>query len=563
MPNWWKFARPPRRLVLGSARVLLVAFGIVVFSSGPAAAHTDLLDTNPPNAATVLELPDALGLTFANTVDDDAVAASVTDVNGRDLGAGPVRVNGDTVTIPVRSAPPGPVVLAWSLVGPDGHPLSGELSWTVDPTASAADLTPTHSGADQAKSEGSDWPDRLSASGRMFTYAALALLLGLPVFFFAVWPEGTAHRLVPAVLIIGAGLGVVGPMLRLSATAGALQAPRGWWSGLTLLLGTGAGRALVAQVALVPIVTQAMWHAMRPTRWAGRGPVVVASATSVGLVWSVVQQGHGREASTFGTFWQTVHVGAMSVWVGALLGLVVLALPEWSRRGTLRVEARARIAAFAVLAGDAVAALLVSGGFLLVDRWSRSDGLARPYLTVLGIKGLAVGATVAVAASGRRWVRDAQPQARIRQPARKLLQMVTREIGLVGAVLAATAVLSGTPPLPAAASASRRDAPVPVAQVDLSGPVNLVPVTGRSFAFEPAQLSVPAGVPFEIALRVDDADTMHDLVIDGQTDKPVGALPGMTGSGFFQIDEPGEYLFYCGIEGHRAAGMTGTLVVTE
>ena len=38
------------------------------------------------------------------------------------------------------------------------------------------------------------------------------------------------------------------------------------------------------------------------------------------------------------------------------------------------------------------------------------------------------------------------------------------------------------------------------------------------------------------------------------------AVAGGLGGGL-RADEPGEYTFYCTVEGHREAGMEGTLVV--
>ena len=55
-------------------------------------------------------------------------------------------------------------------------------------------------------------------------------------------------------------------------------------------------------------------------------------------------------------------------------------------------------------------------------------------------------------------------------------------------------------------------------------------------------------------------DLLHDFTIDG-LDAHVAADKGETAEGGLRADEPGRYTYYCSIEGHRAQGMEGTLIV--
>ena len=72
--------------------------------------------------------------------------------------------------------------------------------------------------------------------------------------------------------------------------------------------------------------------------------------------------------------------------------------------------------------------------------------------------------------------------------------------------------------------------------------------------FEPDHLTATAGV---IHIVEDNAGvTTHTFVIDGTDFKLVDDDSG-------DIDlAAGEYVFYCDVPGHRAAGMEGTLTVT-
>ena len=54
----------------------------------------------------------------------------------------------------------------------------------------------------------------------------------------------------------------------------------------------------------------------------------------------------------------------------------------------------------------------------------------------------------------------------------------------------------------------------------------------------------------------------HDWHVDGLANVEAAARPGQTQRVRFRIDAPGQYPFDCTVEGHAAAGMAGTLIVT-
>ncbi|MCI0777811.1 MAG: cupredoxin domain-containing protein [Chloroflexi bacterium] len=104
-----------------------------------------------------------------------------------------------------------------------------------------------------------------------------------------------------------------------------------------------------------------------------------------------------------------------------------------------------------------------------------------------------------------------------------------------------------------------------------------------SFAYAPEVLEVGAGEVLEIAVQNVEA-VLHDFTIDEiDADVHVSYLAGTgqhghaesqldadvhfalteagTGVVHIKIHEPGEYVFYCSVPGHREAGMEGTLIV--
>ncbi len=104
-------------------------------------------------------------------------------------------------------------------------------------------------------------------------------------------------------------------------------------------------------------------------------------------------------------------------------------------------------------------------------------------------------------------------------------------------------------------------------------------------AFTPGVLEVKVGDVIEIAIQNSEA-ALHDFTIDEvDADVHVSYLGGTgqhaheeaakdadvhfaltepaSGIVHLKIHEPGEYVFYCSVPGHQAAGMEGTLIVTE
>jgi plastocyanin len=85
-----------------------------------------------------------------------------------------------------------------------------------------------------------------------------------------------------------------------------------------------------------------------------------------------------------------------------------------------------------------------------------------------------------------------------------------------------------------------------------------IEVTATSFEFDPDEIRVAPGE--DIAIVLTSEDVLHDFTID-ELDAHVAAERGETSTGGFTASEPGEYVYYCTVSGHRGAGMEGTLIV--
>lgn len=84
-------------------------------------------------------------------------------------------------------------------------------------------------------------------------------------------------------------------------------------------------------------------------------------------------------------------------------------------------------------------------------------------------------------------------------------------------------------------------------------------IEANEMAFDPASFEVIAGEPVNLTVT-NTGEAFHDLVID-EIDLHIDVDSGQTTTAGLEIDEPGDYGYYCSVPGHATAGMQGTLTV--
>lgn len=133
-----------RRIVAAAAALLLAAAGVVV-AAGPASAHDQLISTNPADGSTLAKLPPQVTLTFGELVldTDGGTQVKVTDAAGKTINSGPTVVKDNVVSQAVTGTATGTVTVLWRVVSEDGHPVSGEFSFTVQGAGTTLSPVPT------------------------------------------------------------------------------------------------------------------------------------------------------------------------------------------------------------------------------------------------------------------------------------------------------------------------------------------------------------------------------------------------------------------------------------
>ena len=135
-----------------AARIVAAAAlaGLVVLAPAtPAAARSQLIETDPAPQDQLTTSPDAVELVFVEPLDPDYTTVIVNDADQSPVPLGEQVIDGGRVTVSLPSPlPDGAYTVAYRVVSNDGHPVQGSYEFTVagagaaDADAEADDETP-------------------------------------------------------------------------------------------------------------------------------------------------------------------------------------------------------------------------------------------------------------------------------------------------------------------------------------------------------------------------------------------------------------------------------------
>jgi copper transport protein len=462
----------------GGAAALAVAAAALV---APAAAwaHASLLRTIPSASQTVNTSPKELRLTYTEPVEPRFAIVSVTNADADQQTAGPPRRaagNVDTIVVPLKKLDEGWYLVWWRVISADGHPVRGAFTFAVGPNPGPAPQFVIPSISETAVTA------RLLVA-RWLAFLSVMAAIGLFVLRVGVARplvrrvSGTRLRAVSVAFVVTAAFALVAtPVYAFLATA--QFALRSFWDVgaiVPLLRASSFGRGYVdleltfALFVLAALV--ALW-VDRPEREHRSIAEVLAlggallAAGAVLLVPGIA--GHAAQTSprAWSLLFDWSHLSAGSIWVGGLIGLLVLwsSLPVARRTAGLLVC----VPRFSNVAFVAVNVLIVSGVAAAIvhlptiaSLWETAYGRA-----ILWKVGLLLVAML-IAAVNLLWTRPRLQASAGDQPdlgfatAKLLRRLVGSEILLVAGIVFAAAVLSSLPP-PAKALANLGGEPVRV-----------------------------------------------------------------------------------------------------
>lgn len=140
---------PRRRALPALLAAALLTVATLLVPALPAAAHDELVSTDPSADAVLDALPDRITFTFSADIlpDQGATVIEVTDSAGASLASGAPTVDGSTVTQTLTGSASGPVSVLWRVVSSDGHPIDGSFSFAVPAASPTPAPTPTPTSA--------------------------------------------------------------------------------------------------------------------------------------------------------------------------------------------------------------------------------------------------------------------------------------------------------------------------------------------------------------------------------------------------------------------------------
>lgn len=452
------------------AVALVAAVAAALALPASASAHAYLVKTSPAPGSVLAVAPRTVALTYDEAVEPRFAITSVTNARGQQETTGPVRrsaADPDTLVVPVHPhLPTGWYLVYWRAISIDGHPVQGGYTFAVGPNPgpppqfAIANISETATDTNLVIARCAMLLSAMAAIG-LFVFRTL---IARPVVRRV---EGAGLRgLTIACCLLGAASAAAVPVyLDIATSVDSLRSPFSVSTLVPLFRVTAFGRAYVDLEVCMALYCLAAGIALwvdRPQRvrrslaelfsLAGALAAAAAALLVPGLA------GHAGQTAPRGLAlvldWS--HLASGSLWLGGLLGLLVLA---WTQAPGRRLAVLAvSVPRFSNVAFGSVLVLIASGvGASILHipvvnaLWTTSYGkvillkvgLLLVALTFAAVNLLWTRARLVAARSGTEIAPDA---------VRLLRRTVRAETVLAAVAVLAAALLSSLPP-PAAARA--------------------------------------------------------------------------------------------------------------
>ncbi|WP_203905480.1 copper resistance CopC/CopD family protein [Virgisporangium aliadipatigenens] len=444
------------RFAAGLLATFVVGVAVLLGTAAPASAHASLTRTDPSSGAILQSAPASITLSFTEGVRPVAERIQVIGPDKARADSGTPRVNGTDLSIPLaRNLGKGTYLVTFRVISADSHPIGGSFTFSIgQPSANA----PT---ADTSVGERAD-PVVAGALGvaRWLGYAGLVLIAGPLIFLARLWPRRLS-RTVPARLL-AAGLGVT----TLATVAEMyLQGPYSAGNGIFDVSSTALedalsgsfGAAHAVRLGVLAAVSVLIRPFLRPEPPSTVDQAVLAFLAVVGIgTWPLSGHPAASPVPAVSMVADAAHVGAMAVWMGGLLLLILVVLrranatelgailPVWSQWAMLCVITL-------TITGTASAIIEVSEFGKLFDSTYGKLVLGKAALlaVIVGIAYFSRRLVLRFAAASVPPDDDDEDVADVEEaepPARPLRRLILVELAITGVVLGLAAALVQTPP---------------------------------------------------------------------------------------------------------------------
>ncbi|GAB4516980.1 MAG: hypothetical protein OHK0046_23120 [Anaerolineae bacterium] len=345
--------------------ILILLAALFVIGLSPAAAHANLIRSDPAANATLTEAPGAIHLWFTEPLEPAFSRIELRDANGNTLDTPPAQVAGADNTELILSPgalPDGVYTVAWRVVSStDGHMTQGSF-----PVGIGAGVTLTGSMVMPEESLPLE-----SAVIRMGNLLSLALLVGSIVFLGVVWrgEDAATERYLRRVIWLAWGavgvMSVLVLLLQASIVSGTL--------GDVLRL-TRFGEAWLARLVVWLLLAVLLWR--RSSGWMHSAALITVSSALL-LTQSVFSHASGTPDPLPAVAADWLHLLAVALWVGGLAQLFVAVV----RLRDALPRLAGMVARFSNLVRVAVFMLVVTGVYAA---WLHIGSLEALFTTAYG-----------------------------------------------------------------------------------------------------------------------------------------------------------------------------------
>ena len=405
-------------------------------------AHAALLKTFPAASAEVNRPPKEMRLIYDEVVEPRFAVVSVTDAAGHQQVDGAVhRSVSDPYELdaPLRRSAEGWYLVFWRAISADGHPVRGAFTYRIGPNPGPPPQFVIPSLTETAVTPG-------LITLRWLTFLSMMAAIGLFVLRTVIArPLRTGLRAISVACAIALAVALaVTPIYVLLATS--QFALRSFWSfgALIPLMGTSAfGRGYLRLELLLALFAAAGGAALwldppdRPKRSvAGLLALWGALLAAAAVLLIPGTAGHAAQTSPrmLSLVLDWLHLAGGSLWIGGLIGLLVLARSGRSFMVALKRFSNVAFVSVMVLLGSGIGASVVRLP-TLAALWQTGYGQA-----ILVKAGLLLAAMLIASVN----------LVRTRRSLALFWQLVAAEVVLVTSAIVAAAVLSSLPPPPKA-----------------------------------------------------------------------------------------------------------------
>ena len=454
-----------RRLTLSAFAACTVAAVAVALPAGTVSAHNTLLSSDPADGASLDSAPTQITWEFDNSVPLETMTVTLIDASGArsQLQGSTHGPAGDAqVVTPLPVLQPGPVSLRWRLVGPDGHPITGRVDFTITnvipntapsavTTAPGPVATVPPDAATAIDTTGVDGDDGAYSTPsfvrwllRYGSYLAIMAVVGILLTSAYVWSGAGTHPMLRRILSHGLVATAILGFFQLLVVASDISGTTPWSSlaSIEAAITTDAGMAFMLRIALA----LAMWIVLFQCRIVH--PEVYWTAVSIpglGLLATWAFAGHSRSMRwpALGVATDVAHHAAAAAWIAGLAIVGWIVIPKTTPDVLVpAVRSFSRVAAVSV-------GVLVTTGLVQSVRLvgSPTDLLDAHHGRYLAVKVLVLAGLLVLANANRRRVETRlDDTSTLDRHVGALRQAVVAEFAIGLVIVGITAAMVVSPP---------------------------------------------------------------------------------------------------------------------